>query len=980
MVVVFTNLAFRTTQVLQFSFIGYTKDEVKVGTRTIIDLQLATDSQELNEVVITNYGGSLNKREFTGASSKIKGDALKDLPVQSFDRAIQGKAAGVQVTSANGVPGGAVQIRVRGLGSISAGSDPLYIVDGVQLNNTNNSSFTQSNPLTFLNPNDVESIEVLKDAAAASIYGSQAANGVVLVTTKRGKSGKTKIEFGYTKGVVTPVQYLNVLNTQQWIQARTEAVLNASAAGTEFNTARQSVLSSVKLDPTLSDAAIAALPTYDWQRESFRTGTTDNYELSLNGGNEKTKFFVSSSYNKQDANLRAVDFVRGTLNTTLTHTINSKLSIEEKINLSTVTQRGQFGSPNGGSFLGASAFSSPLMLPMNPIYNPDGSYYGTPADGGTAGLLNQNIIMVSDLNDIRATVNQMIGALGATWKITPELSFKPFVSLDYRTISGHRFTDPRTADAFNVKGRVQDQFNQNTNFLTNATLNYRKSISQHNFDILVGAEYRSDINEGTSSTAENVPTPAFQYASSAANPISIGGFWTGYHKESLFGSAKYDFANKYNLSLIARYDGSSRFGANNRFGFFPSASAAWLISEEDFLKGNKVLSELKLRISYGTTGNDLIGTAFGLNNFPSLGLFGGGFDYNSSPGIAPTQLANKDLKWEQNVTTNLGLDYGLFNGRITGAIDVFQRVSKDLLLGINLPYTSGYATISKNTGEVTNKGVELEINTVNVDGKNFKWKTNFNISFIQNKVTKLYDGITKLANPDSTQLVSYTDFYGVGRNAILGQPLLTNFTTQYAGVNPATGRAMFYDAFGNITYLTSSPRDQKYFGTELPKFYGGFTNSFSYKGITLDVFFQYDFGRKSFNTQGSFLSEDGGRLFNTLTGVYNARWQKPGDITDIARPYNGNTETRGSSNLAGTRTLEDASYIRLKSVSLGYDLPNAIIKKVGLSSLRVYAQALNLVTWTKWTGYDPEFLNLGSTNQGVVPASKAYTVGIKFGF
>ena len=260
---------------LAFSFIGFTTSEIKVGSRSIIDAQLVTNAQELNEVVITNYGSSLNKREFTGASSKIKGESFKDLPVQSFDRAIQGRAAGVQVTSANGVPGGAVQIRVRGIGSISAGSDPLYIVDGVQLNSTNNSSFTQSNPLAFLNPNDIESIEILKDAAAASIYGSQAANGVVLVTTKRGKAGKTKIEFGYTKGFVSPIQYLNVLNTQQWIQVRSEAVLNASVAGTEFNTARQSVLSSVRLDPALTDAQIAALPTYDWQKESFRSGSSD---------------------------------------------------------------------------------------------------------------------------------------------------------------------------------------------------------------------------------------------------------------------------------------------------------------------------------------------------------------------------------------------------------------------------------------------------------------------------------------------------------------------------------------------------------------------------------------------------------------------------------------------------------------------------------------------------------------------------------
>ncbi len=974
---------------LVFSFIGFTNQEVAVGNRSNVTVTLESSANALNEVVVTGYGGTVNRREFTGASSKVSGSTIANLPVGSFDKALAGRAAGVQVTSANGVPGGAIQIRIRGIGSISAGSDPLYVVDGVQINSTNNSSFTSTNPLAFLNPNDIESVEILKDAAAASIYGSQAANGVVLVTTKRGKAGKTQITLNYYKGLADPIKKLDVLNTQQWIQLRTENLVNA---GTAADAARSTVLQTLRLisvpgaanpnnlPASLSDAEIAALPTYDWQNAVFRQGQTDNYELGLNGGNEKTRFFVSGSYYTQSANVVNVNFKRGTLNTTLTHQINSKLSIDQTLKLSTIISNGQFGGPNGGSFLGAGAFSSPLILPSVAIYNADGSYNGTPALGGIPGILNQNVVQVSELNQIRANINQFVGSIALNYKVLDNLTIRPFVSLDYRSIRGKNFSDPRTADGINVRGRIQDQFNENKNFLTNITANYTKTVGKSDFGVLLGAEYRSDINENLLTNITNVPTPDFKYASAAALPQNIGGSWTGYRKGSVFGNIKYNFNKKYDLSFIGRLDGSSRFGANNRFGFFPSVSGAWLISEEDFLKGGRYVSDLKLRASFGTTGNDQLGSLFAAANFPGLGLVSPGYDYNSAAGFAPTQLANPDLKWETNQTINLGLDFGFLGNRITGSVDVFQRTSKDLLLPFNLPFTSGYSAISRNAGEVQNRGLELEINTVNVRAGQFQWKSSFNITTIKNKVTKLYPGIVPLNNPDSTILLSYVDFYGVGRNAILGRPLQPQFTTDYAGVNPATGRAMFYDYAGNITYRPLTPRDQKYFGTEQPKFYGGFNNTFVYGNLSLDFLFQFDYGRRSFNSQTSFLIENAGRNFNALTDVYNRRWQQAGDITDVPRAYNANAETNSVSNLGGTRTLEDASYMRLKQITLSYDVPAAISSRIKASKARIYIQGANLLTFTNWSSYDPEFLNFGSGNSGVVPNSKTYQAGINVTF
>ena len=965
---------------LVFSYIGYDRQEVAVGNKSTINLVLQRNANDLSEVVVTGYGGTINRREFTGASSKVSGATIQNIPVGSFDKALAGRAAGVQVTSANGVPGGAIQIRIRGVGSISAGSDPLYVVDGVQLNTTNNSNFTSSNPLAFLNPNDIENIEILKDAAAASIYGSQAANGVVLVTTKRGKAGKTQISLNYYKGIADPIKKLNVLNTQDWIKLRTENLINAGTFPTT-TAALANILGTLRQPTDMGANAIAALPTYDWQDAVFKQGKTDNYELNLNGGNEKTRFYVSGSYYTQSANVVNVDFVRGTLNTALTHQINSKVSIDQTLKLSTITSRGQFGSPNGGSFLGAAAFSAPLILPSIPIFNADGSYYGTPSQGGIPGILNQNIVQVSELNDIRSNINQFVGSLALNYKVTDNLTIRPFVSMDYRSTRGRYFTDPRTADGFNVRGRIQDQLNENKNFLTNITANYLKTINgKHDIGVLLGAEYRSDINENLATSATNVPTPYFKYATAAALPVAINGGWTGYRKGSVFGNLKYNFNKKYDLSFIGRLDGSSRFGANNRFGFFPSVSGAWLISEESFLKGGRYVNDLKLRASFGTTGNDQLGSLFGAANFPGLGLVSPGFDYNGAAGFAPTQLSNPDLKWETNETINLGVDFGFFGNRITGSVDVFQRTSKDLLLPFNLPFTSGYTSISRNAGEVQNRGIELEISTVNVRTGQFQWKSSFNITSIANKVTKLYPGIVPLSNPDSAQVLSYTDFYGVGRNAILGRPLQPQYTTDYAGVNPATGRAMWYDYAGNITYRPVTPRDQKYFGSELPKFYGGFTNTFIYGGLSLDFLLQFDYGRRSINSQTSFLAENAGRNFNALQDTYNRRWQTPGDITDVPRAFNANAEVNSIGNLTGTRILEDASYLRLKQVTLSYDIPAAFANRIKASKARIYLQGANLITVTKWTSYDPEFLNFGSGNSGLVPNSKTYQAGINITF
>ncbi|WP_250631716.1 SusC/RagA family TonB-linked outer membrane protein [Rhodoflexus caldus] len=951
---------------LVFRFVGLKTQEVDINNRSVIDIAMVADEKVLNEVVVTGYS-VVEKREITGAITSVKGDVIQNLPMQSFDRALQGRAAGVLVQSANGAPGGAVSVRIRGVGSITAGNQPLYVVDGVQMNvRDDGGGRVSNNPLAFLNPNDIESIEVLKDAATASIYGAQASNGVVLVTTKRGKqASKTNFEFNYYRGIVEPIRILDVMNTQEFIAARIEAIQNASPTASPA-AVRSTALSQLGFPTTMTDAEIAALPTYNWQKEAYKTGIINNYELAASGGTDRTTFYASLSANQQDASLINIDFSRVAGRLSLTQKVNSKLSFETGVNLSTFTQRGPYGSSSGSLAFGAPQYSAPIILPFNPIYDPEAStgFFGLPGSGRVmVGDLSQNVIANANFIKAIGLTNQMVANISANYDIMKGLRLKVFGGMDYRMLYTEFYGDPRLSDYFNIQGTLTVNNNYNKNLTTNATLNYSKTFAEkHSINALIGTEYREDIQEANGSNGQGFPTPDFSTTNAAARPVSISGFWTGFRRSGAFTNIRYDFNKKYVVNLTARYDGSSRFGANTRFGFFPSVSAAWNISEESFLKGNATLTELRLRASWGSTGNDQIG------NFASRGLYGLGGIYQGVQGIGPSGLGNPDLRWERNETTNLGLDYALFDGRIRGSFEAYRRLSKDLLLSQPVPQTSGFSSITQNVGEVQNQGIEIELNTTNLntDG-GFKWETNFNISFLENKVTKLYDGLEVLPGNLGIRV---------------GYPLFTNVGVPFAGVNPANGRPMWYNINNDITYLVLAA-DQRPLGhSNLSTMFGGLTNTFSYKGLELSVFFQYDYGRVAPNEQEFRLADLGGVLRNGLRYYYENRWTTPGQITDVPKPANNRTEITGriSSYQSISRFYQDASYIRLKQLTLSYNLPSAWVSKVKLNGFRVYAQAVNLLTWTKWTGFDPEFVDLGTGNQGIIPQSRNYTIGVQARF
>ncbi len=948
---------------ITFSRVGYISTTATINGN-VLDVTLSAVTGTMEDVVVTGYGVTKKKRDEAGAISRVSGAQLENKPIASFDKGLQGQAAGVLVQSNNGIPGGAINVRIRGAGSINAGNAPLYIVDGIQLNTRNDAAFSQSNPLSFLNPDDILSIDILKDAASAAIYGSNAANGVVIVTTKKGKAGKTKVTFNTYYGTSSPLKTLEVTNSQQYYQLRTEATGNANNLPANNLLVKRTVLGELRVPGAAAftdaqaDSAAAAFQTFDWQGEVFRKGVVRNYELAISGGNEKTQFRVSTNVTEQNTVITKADFNRYGIKFDLSNNVSNRLTVNTAVNLSTFLQNAPFATD--GAFLGNPAFAAPAIIPTNPIYNADGSYYGIP--GGTPanlfGTLNQNIVAVNDYNTGFQRTNQMVGSTSIKYKFTDWLSASVFAGLDYRLVQGKLVRDARTPDGFNRKGLVQTQSNWNTNVNTYGTLNYNKKFgSRHKIDGLVGAEYRRENNESISATGDGFPTFQFTSLNNAANPVSIGEFYTGFTRNALFGDINYNYDGRYLVGVVGRYDGSSRFGSGNKYGQFGGVKLSWNVDQEKFMsKISKTVSALRIRATYGSVGNDQIG------NFDGLGLFGGGGVYNGAAGIAYSQLANPNLKWETSVTTNLGLDFGLFNDRVSGTVEVYEKKNTDLLLNLPLQSSTGFQSIASNVGATRNRGVELTFNVNPVRAKkagDFNWNLGFIFAYNEQEVVRLFDNLKFL--PDNSIRVS--------------EPVGVLFTQNYAGVNAATGRPMWYDSTGNITYLVQ-PRDRKIIGpTLLSPYQGGLNNTFSFKGFTFDASFNYEYGRYATDGQVNFLRESSGRI-NFIKQIFDDRWTTPGQITETPR-MNLATEAKSSGGAAGTRTWFKADYIRLRNVTMSYDVDKTVLSRIKLNSLRFYVQGTNLFTYSDWYSYDVEFVGVAT---GIIPQTKNITVGLQVGF
>ncbi|MGM9510681.1 SusC/RagA family TonB-linked outer membrane protein [Larkinella sp. GY13] len=937
--------------ILTFSSIALISQDIPVNNRSVINLQMAEAVNELAQVVVTGYN-SVQKKDITGSMVSVTADKFKEIPVTSFDQALQGQAAGVLVTQSSGTPGGGITVRVRGSTSITASNRPLFIVDGVPVEDGLLSSRDfggqNDNAFSLLNPNDIESLQVLKDASAKAIYGSRAANGVVLITTKKGKANqKTTFAAEVQRGVTEIVRRPDLLNSSELLDLQREAVINAGQDPDKLG---------------LIKGVTDGINT-DWVDAVLRRGLYQQYQLSASGGTEKTHFYISGNYRDEEGIQLNNRLTRMSGKFSFDHKANSALSFGTDISLSrTLNKR-----VKGDNFLDGVYSGALKSLPFHSPYNEQGKLYG-PNDPNYAGFPNFNPVAQALLPRFDTYTVKMLGGLWAEYELLQNLRFRSKVSIDYNQVTEDQFESSQTAIGGyleSVGGRGYGVFTSGTytTFINTNTLTYNVLLNEKNrFNFLAGFEILQRQERSGSVTGRLFPSDDFTYITSAG--IVDNGF-SNLLKSGListFGEVRYDYDDRYLATLTARYDGSSRFGQDRQFGLFPSASVGWRISQEKFMESFRFLNDLKFRASYGFTGNERIGDYQFLGTWASV-------TYSGATGLGPAALANPTLQWERTREANLGLDASLYNGRLSISFDVYDNLTDRLLFAQPIPSTTGFGTLQGNIGKISNRGIELMVSTVNFDRGGFKWSTDLNLSRNINKVVEL-------AN-DGPLFRGYTA-NGVGNtNVVLqGHPLGTFWGLKFLGVDPATGDAIYDDLNGDGRINSD---DGQVIGNAQPKLFGGLTNRFAFKGFDLNVFFQGSYGNKMLNFTSTSSINTGADLESNQSRKALERWQKPGDITSVPRYVYQNTYN----NYHSSRFIEDGSYLRLKNVSLGYNLPKKYVERFRIvSTARIFASATNLWTLTRYSGPDPEVSTLdGSTTaQGIdfftIPQYKTMMVGI----
>jgi TonB-linked SusC/RagA family outer membrane protein len=924
---------------LTFSFIGYVTSETDINGRSVVDAVLASDTKQLSEVVVVGYGTQL-KQELTGNIAKVNSADLTNVPVASLESSIQGRASGVYINQGSGKLGAGMSIRIRGASSVSASNQPLYVVDGIIVNSTDPGMANEEpiNPVADINPNDIQSIEILKDAAAAAIYGSRASNGVVIITTKKGAIGKTKVTIGYYTGFSTPTRERKFLNAAQYRE-----LFTAAAENMDYNPEDEFAAESG------TDDWANGYDT-DWTGEAFQTGAVNQYDASISGGDEKTRFFVSLNYNDQNGIIVGNGFSRASGRINIDHSISDKFTLGTNISL--VKSFNERVSDDN-------SFSNPVQLNALPPLHPK---YDLETGKLNSSTLYYNALLDNEYGFNEATTYRSISNIYLDWKFTPGLVFRTEHGIDYLNLQEEIYLGKETEDGGPTGYGYNNQFTS-INYTTNNTLTYNKTVNEnHKLQLLAGFSYQTGVSSEASVEGRGFPNDKFKKIASAARITSGSSAGNKYLFNSYFFRGNYTFAGKYLFAASVRTDGSSRFGEDNQYGVFPSVSAGWIMTQENFLSDNNVISFLKLRMSYGLTGNAEIG------NFASRGLYQGEF-YEDEAGIVPESLPNPGLQWEKTSQYDIGVDFGFFNDRVTGEIDYYQKQTNDLLLDVPLTAANGYEKITKNTGKLTNKGVEFVLNTQNFIGE-FTWSSSLNISRNVNKITDM----------DGAVIIGGSRFLGQIRE---NEPMAVFFGHKYAGVDPENGDALYYlNSETNETTNDIDAAEEQVVGNPNPKFFGGFDNKFAYKGFDLGVLMQFVYGNDIYNVAGFFQSVNGDYFDNQTTDQMNY-WKEPGDITDIPQPrlYEGNGASKSS------RWVQDGSFLRIKLVTFGYTIPQRVLSKTFVTNARVYMSAANLFTFTGYDGYDPEvnttYVGLSNVTLGhdfyTPPLPKTITFGVTLG-
>lgn len=946
--------------IIVISSLGFKTREFSVSGNVLNASLEAGGSEKLDEVVVVGYGTKI-KKDLTGSIAKVKGSDIQNTPVTNFNQALQGRAAGVFVEANNGKVGEGVKVRIRGSGSISASNDPLYVVDGIPIS----TSSASGNPIADINFNDIESFEILKDASAAAIYGSRAANGVVLITTKKGKSGKTSFQINTQIGSNKPTHLRGFLNAKEYVDLLREAAINTDMYyygidPTDPNNYPNSWLefAESRLDrySGWSDWRTNQTNT-NWEELAFNDkAKTSSIDISATGGNDKTKFYISLSNTNQDGILIGNRLKRNSTRINLDHSVNNKLKIGFNLGLSqTVTGRVSVDNE----------FSTPMQIvalsPVTPFKDLNGNVYNSPTTTYTNPYVD---FMEGKYNSI---TYRNIGNIFAQYNFTNSLFFRTEMGADIQNQNDDQFYGANTSYGNGTNGYGESDWFRSVTYNTNNYFNFKRNIADiHDIDAVLGMSFQQYNSEYANVYGEQFPIQQLQKLASAG--LIKGGTSSQSASAflSYFARANYKFNDKYLFSVSGRVDGSSVFGNDRRYGFFPSVSAGWVLTEEKFMEKLKDKNMfMKLRASWGLTGN-----ADGFGDFASRGLWDGA-SYNGSGGLVSSQLANPDLRWEKSNQVDVGLDFSLMNNRISGEIDYYNRKTDDLIYNIPVPGNTGYAVKTVNVGSMENKGFEFVLNTENVSLKDFKWSTSINFASNKNKITKLDGNQTILAGNDGRYLNSL----------IVGESIGVFYGPKYAGVDPANGDALYYKQDGTTTN-DYNEAGNFVVGNPNPDFTAGINNTVSFKGFDFSILFQGVFGNQIMNGAGGFMSASFDWFDNQTRDQLN-RWQHPGDITNVPQLRLAG----GNGTAASSRYIENGDYVRLKNVTLSYNFPASVIKKLKLANAKVYFTGVNLLTFTKYTGWDPEVntdYRAGNRNQGsdfyAAPQIKNYSVGVNVGF
>ena len=967
------------TKALMISYVGFKVQETAIDNAANISLSQSDNS--MSEVIVVGFGTKA-KRDLTGSISKVSAKDISGTPAISFESAIQGRAAGVFVEQQNGKLGQGIKVRVRGAASITAGADPLYVVDGITLQNSSlSSNGAGTNPLADINPNDIESIEILKDASATAIYGANGSNGVVLITTKKGKAGKSKIEFGYFTGNQKPTGKRDFMNAQEYVNyfrmaAAPGGKYDFKNGISGFGTEQEAIDFYVnfverrfKRYSAGNDDYKTAKVNTDWQEQAFQKAPISQYDINFSGGNEKTTFYMGGQYIDQKGIIVRNNLKRYSGRLNLEHKVRDWLSFG--MNMS-------FVRSNNNRISNDNAFSTPLQIvalsPITPLIDP--------RTGQTSGALDTvtgrpntnfpvyyNPLLGADNASYLTTVNRTLGNIFSNIRLTKGLNFRSEFGVDQTNQNEQTYNGRLTARNQGVpNGAAFASSDEILNLTLNNFFQYNKSFNDKNIlDATLGTSYQKYDISSISLSGEQFPSDAYKKISSAASPTAVFSGGTGFRVLSYFGRVNYKLNDRYLLAVSGRYDGSSKFGTNNQYGFFPAASLGWIVTEEKFLQNVRWLSFLKLKASYGETGNSL-----GINNFASRGLFSGNAAYGGLAGQHPTQLANPDLKWETTASLDLGFEANFLKNRISLEVDYYERKTRDLLLNVDIPGTSGFSTQTRNAGKLHNNGVEFTLNTENVATRNFKWSTNLNFAANKNKIIDL----------KGQQI-------GTLNRAKEGEALGVFYAREFAGADPKNGDALYYKntvgADGKLDRSTTNDYNlaqDVVIGNPNPKFIYGIKNNFSYKGLDLDVLLQGVYGNQIFNSGGQYMSASGSNGFDNQTRDQLNSWKKLGDITQVpeARLFAANGVNNSS------RYISDGSYLRVKAVTLGYNLPKSFLSRLRLDKARIYVRGQNLFTFTKYKGWDPEVnadFQASEINQGQdfysAPQLKTVVFGINIG-